>query len=563
MKRKTLVALLLISTLFVATLAIAWGVAAFERAKPVTGGITTRVSIASDGTEANGSSWLPSMSADGRYVAFDSNASNLVPGDTNDSADIFVHDRITGQTTRVSIASDGAEADNASTHPRISGDGRYVAFDSEASNLVLGDNNWHRDVFVHDRVTGETTRVSVASDGTEGHGHSDSPDISYNGRYVAFRSEAPNLVPNDTSIVADIFVYDRLTGEIIRASIASDGTEGDYSSSDPSISSDGCCIAFWSWASNLVPGDTNDTKDVFVHDRSTGETTRVSVASNGAQADSQSEYPSISGDARYVAFNSLASNLVPGDTNQYDDAFVHDRLTGETTRVSVASDGAQADESSAYADISADGRFVAYQSDAENLVPGDTKGFCDVFVYDRMTGQVARASIAGDGSQADSSSDRPRISADGGYVAFNSLASNLVPGDTNGEWDIYIRDLFAGYGVALSGNVVQAGAQGTPITYTLAIKNTGTVSDTYSLALSGASWSTFIDGPTIVSLAAGANSEVTVVVSVPQDAATADMDIVTLTATSQGNPLITDSSELTTIAGIFNFNSQLPVIAKP
>jgi Tol biopolymer transport system component len=224
------------------------------------------VSVASDSTQGNDNSWDPSISADGRYVAFFSHASNLVPGDTNNTLDVFVHDRLTGQTTRVSVASDGTEGNGDSFVGSISADGRYVAFASWASNLVPGDTNGRSDIFVHDRVTGQTTRVSVASDGTEGNGDSwGCPSISADGRYVAFASWASNLVPGDTNGRSDIFVHDRVTGQTTRVSVASDGTEGNGDSWwRPSISADGRYVAFPSYASNLVPGDTNGWADIFV-----------------------------------------------------------------------------------------------------------------------------------------------------------------------------------------------------------------------------------------------------------------------------------------------------------
>ena len=257
-------------------------------------------------------------------MVFYSSASNLVSGDTNGWSDIFVHDRQTGQTTRVSVASDGTQGNSASDKPSISSDGRYVAFKSTATNLVSGDTNGFIDVFVHDRQTGQTTRVSLASDSTQGNGDSYSPSISADGRYVAFRSSASNLVSGDTNGTSDIFVHDRQGGGTTRVSVASDGTQGNGDSYSPSISADGRYVAFMSAASNLVSGDTC-CSDIFVHDRQSGQTTRVSVASDGAQGNNHSWYPSISADGRYVAFHSYASNLVSGDTNSAPDVFVHDR----------------------------------------------------------------------------------------------------------------------------------------------------------------------------------------------------------------------------------------------
>jgi PKD repeat protein/Tol biopolymer transport system component len=407
------------------------------------GVITERVSVASDGTQGDNHSAYPSISADGRYVAFWSNASNLVGSDTNDEGDVFTYDRQTGQTTRVSIASDGTQGDDSSYEPSISADGRYVAFKSDASNLVTDDTNNAQDVFVNDRQTGQTTRVSVASDGAQANSLSYWPSISANGRYVAFTSLANNLVSGDTNNADDIFVHDRQTGQTTPVSVASDGTQGNARSIMPSISADGRYVAFFSDASNLVSGDTNDYMDVFVHDRQTGQTSRVSVASDGTQGNNGSFAPSISADGRYVAFFSDASNLVSGDTNDYMDVFVHDRQTGQTSRVSVASDGTQGNSISFDPSISADGRYIAFTSVASNLVSDDSNGDWDIFVHDQQTGQTSRVSVASDGTQMEIPSPlpsieaRPSISADGCCVAFGSNATNLVSDDTNGVWDVF------------------------------------------------------------------------------------------------------------------------------
>jgi Tol biopolymer transport system component len=400
--------------------------------------VVARVSVASDGTQGNGDSFDGSISADGRYVAFASKASNLVAGDTNGKQDIFVQDRQTGQTTRVSVASDGAQGNGDSGQPVISADGRFVAFYSSASNLVPGDTNGVEDVFVHDRLTGQTTRVSVASDGAQGNGPSWGPSISGDGRFVAFESRASNLVPGDTNDTTDVFVHDRLTGQTMRVSVASDGREGNSYSWLARISADGRFVVFTSDASNLVPGDTNGTWDVFVHDRQTGQTTMVSVAPDGTPGNGRSIGVSISGDGRFVAFMSEASNLVAGDTNGTWDVFVRDRLTGQTTRVSVASDGTQGNASSSGGALSGDGRFVVFSSIASNLTPGDTNGAMDVFVHDRQTGQTTMVTVASDGAQGNADSSGAAISADGRFVVFTSRASNLVPGDTNGTWDIFV-----------------------------------------------------------------------------------------------------------------------------
>jgi Tol biopolymer transport system component len=259
-----------------------------------------------------------------------------------------------------------------------------VTFDSYATNLVPGDTNNARDVFVHDRVTGETTRVSVDSAGNEGNGDSAyfSPWISADGRYVAFPSEATNLVPSDTNAATDVFVHDRVTGETTRVSVGSTGEQGDGSSWYPSMSADGRYVAFMSTATNLVTGDTNDEGDVFVHDRATGETTRVSVDWQGNQARYRSWNPSMSADGRYVTFHG-GGTLTPDANPSALNVFVHDRLAGETRLVSLELNDMASIWSkgwSDYASISANGRFVAFESSDPFLVPDGNNGKEHVFV---------------------------------------------------------------------------------------------------------------------------------------------------------------------------------------
>ena len=397
-----------------------------------------RVSVASDGTQGNGSSEYASISGDGRYVAFQSTASSLVSGDTNNTSDIFVYDRETNTTSRVSVASNGTQGNDYSYDPFISADGRYVAFESQASTLVSGDTSGSVDIFVYDRETNTTSRVSVASGGTYKGGNSYDPSLSGDGRYVAFFSNASNLVNGDTNSQSDIFVHDRETNTTSRVSIASDGTQGNNYCYEPIISADGRYVAFASFATNLVSGDTNGASDVFVHDRETNTTRRISVASDGTQGNDYSRSPSISADGRYVAFYSNASNLVSGDTNGQSDIFVYDQQTNTTSRLSVASDGTQGNNYSLNPSISADGRYVAFNSLASNLVSGDTKGQRDIFIHDRQTGTTSRLSLSNDSSQGNTHSDSPSLSADGRYVAFHTDASTLVNGDTNTQKDIFV-----------------------------------------------------------------------------------------------------------------------------
>lgn len=408
---------------------------------PASGQITTRVSVDSTGVEGNNYSYSPSNSADGRYVAFESDASNLVSGDTNGQRDVFVHDRRTGQTSRVSVNSSGVQGNLYSQEPAISADGRYVVFYSSADNLVPNDTNGFGDIFVHDRQSFQTTRVSVNSANVQSDGHSNgAASISADGRYVAFHSFASNLVSSDLNGYDDVFVHDRQLGQTTLVSINSAGLQANHYSSSPSISADGRFVAFVSNADNLVAADTNAALDVFVRDRLTGATTRSSTDSAGAQVLLSSFDGTISSDGRYVAFGSNASDLVQGDTNSWPDVFVKDLLTNQTNRVSVDSIGGEGDQVSQYPSISSDGRYVAFQSSASNLVLGDTNVQADIFLHDSISGQTTRVSVDSAGMQGNSSSVDPVISSDGLSVAFRSNAANLVPGDTNMVTDIIVRD---------------------------------------------------------------------------------------------------------------------------
>jgi Tol biopolymer transport system component len=407
--------------------------------------VTQRASVDSAGTQgdADSGTFGVAISADGRFVAFASAASNLVPGDTNGVSDVFVRDRITGTTERVSVSSTGVQGNGLSDNPAVSSDGRFIAFTSLATNLVPGDTNGYPDIFVRDRLNGTTERVNVDSAGAQAIFGSDFPAISSDGRYVAFWSYARNLVPSDTNGFGDVFVHDRLSGATERVSVDSSGAQGNGDSgfNGLSISGDGRYVAFTSDATNLVAGDTNGCSDVFVHDRQTAATVRVSVDSGGLQANAASYSACISADGSTVAFSSYATNLVAGDTNAQFDVFVHERLSGVTERASVDSNGAQANGGSDAPSISSDGRYVAFVSFATNLVAGDTNGCNDIFMRDREGGTTARVSVDTTGVQGNAASGyHVAVSADARFSAFESAASNLAPGDTNGHVDVFIHD---------------------------------------------------------------------------------------------------------------------------
>ena len=345
--------------------------------------------------------------------------------------------RADGTTERVSVGPGGVQANGFSFDPALSGGGRFVAFESSATNLVPGDTSRDGGVFVRDRETGTTRRVSLGPGGVPGGGGK--PGISANGRFVAFVSTSSNLVPGDTNGRSDAFVRDRWRRVTTRVSVGPGGGQSNGDSDWPAISADGRFVAFQSSATNLVPGDTNGAIDVFVHDRQAGTTRRASVGAGGAQANEFSFFSALSADGRFVVFDSAATNLVPGDTNGEWDVFVRDRQTGTTQRVSIGPGGAEGDALSSVGALSADGRFVAFFSGATNLVPNDTNGVSDVFVRDRHAGTTRRGSLGRNGAQGDAGVGELAISADGRVVAFDTASTNLVPGDTNGETDVFVR----------------------------------------------------------------------------------------------------------------------------
>ncbi len=463
-------------------------------------GVTTLTSAATSGEQGDTDSILPTISGDGRFVSFYSGATTFTrseqtaPCTPNPYFDlcrvaVYLRDRLTHQIARVDrVESGGAPfrsasiSDQTSVTGSLSADGRYVAFWSGHSTLVDGDTNDTWDVFVLDRRTNRVRRVSVSSAGTEGNGASFNASISADGRYVAFSSSAKNLVPRDNNIAPDVFVHDLKTSTTTRASVGSSGQEANMvrSSGFPleagshllALSQSGRFALFRSTASNLVRGDSNGFADVFVRDLRRRTTTRVSVSSSGAEADADSRQPvgiaqgAISDDGRFAFFNSNASNLVLLDTNGQEDLFVRDTKASVTRRVSVSSAGAQADRGVGQSDPFAlftsaftnatvepqnsssvaysatpDGRYVAFSSDATNLVVGDRNNSTDIFLRDLHTGNTTIVSLASTGEQSDGASNSPALSADGRFIAYRSAASNLAPRDTNGHEDVFVYEI--------------------------------------------------------------------------------------------------------------------------
>jgi len=403
-------------------------------------GTTEVVSVNDAGTLGNQVSTSASISQDGRYVAFASTASNLSPDDTNgNTQDIFVHDRQTHTTRLVSRGWDGAGANASSGSPVISADGKFVAFCSPASNLVADDSNGNYDIFVHNLETGETVRASVATGGAEVMGASMGPAISADGRYVAFDSTATTLVNGDTNGQSDVFVHDMTLGSTVRVSYSPLFGEAMGASNRAAISGDGKVVAFTSTAANLVPNDTNGRADVFAYDFVKGGLRRVSEGTGGIAGNGDSYTGEVSTDGRYVVFNTMATNLVPGDTNGAYDVLVNEWQTGRTTAISVSLAGIAGNGSSWGHAISGDGRYVAFESTASNLGSSAGAAAYDIFLRDTVISTTWYLSVSSSGQGATADSHRPAISSDGRYVAFDSAAGNLVPGDTNGCNDVFVR----------------------------------------------------------------------------------------------------------------------------
>ncbi|MDH6708963.1 Tol biopolymer transport system component [Kitasatospora sp. MAA19] len=439
-------------------------------------GRTERVSVGLGQAQPDGHSQGAGLSADGRFAVLTSEAANLVPGDTNGKSDVFVRDLWTGRTERVNTGPNGAQAADGSYDAAISGNGRYVAFSSYATNLTPGANLGFEDVYVHDRWTGTTELVSTGHDParTQAGRQSGHPSLSWDGRYVAYQSNRSDLAPGTVTWTGgNIYVTDRWTGETRVASIGADGTEANASSASPVISADGGSVGFISKATNIIgsdkPGalaakaaaeldgvsDEEFVRDSFRHDEQpsilkprfypfyvrdlrAGET--VLASTDGAGGYRGAASPALSADGRYAVYSALVSHG-DGPWAHHFEVYVRDLAAGTETLVSVGLPGTTTTGDSYDGQITADARWVYFSSTAENLVPGDTNNAQDVFRRDLWTGRTERVSVAPDGSQTAGSSDRPFVDALGTSVLFTSADGTLVPGDTNHVTDVFLRHL--------------------------------------------------------------------------------------------------------------------------
>jgi Tol biopolymer transport system component len=422
----------------------AW-IAAALLASPSLAQSTSNASLGSNGTTANGRSWLnPQSSAvtpDGRFVVFQSLASDLMNGDTAGLTDVFVRDLTNGQLERISVTGAGGfEPNGTSQHGAISDDGRFVAFESEAQNLVPGDSNFSRDIFLRDRQIGVTTIISVSTGGAFGNAASSQPAISADGSFIAFASAATNLVANDPNGQVDVFLRNLTLGTTRLVSLATGGANG--VSDQPAISADGRFVAFRSTASNLVPVDLLGFADIFVRDMTGPTLELVSVNTAGAQGDGNSSQPSLSADGSRLVFTSAATNLAPIGPAALN-VFLRDRTAGATALVNAGPNG----PSNALADrgrISRNGAYASFLSPATNLAGGHSGSVVDAFVVKFASGEVQRASVPTAPQPSELSSavlENGGVSDNGRFAPFSTAANNVIAGETGALEDVYVRDL--------------------------------------------------------------------------------------------------------------------------
>ncbi|MEU6824190.1 hypothetical protein ABZ921_26465 [Streptomyces atriruber] len=417
-------------------------------ASPASAPRTERVSVGMGGAESNAASTNPSISADGRYVAFVSESRNLVANDTNGTPDAFVRDMLTGKTERVSVKSNGKASHGVVREVSLSPDGRYVVFTSTADDLVSGDPNDLDDVFLHDRDTGRTQRISPTGASYDGlrsrltYG----PVVSGDGRHVAYASGAEDLVAGDANKRDDVFLYDRKTKRTELAQLTNAGGHGEGDAFEPAFAggSGGRYVAFTSNTTDLAGvEDHASATDVFLRDREKGTTELISVP-HGYNRKTPSWGASLSDDARFVAFTSASRVLRPEGPapTAAHNVFLYDRESKRMRLVGAAQDGTPADAASDDVSLSGDGRYAAFTSAAANLTPDADDSSADVFLRDMVTGEVRLVSVESEPVSEDTRPGRRTdVTDDGGTVAFDSPAGNLVPADTNGTADVFLRRL--------------------------------------------------------------------------------------------------------------------------
>jgi Tol biopolymer transport system component len=442
----------------------------------VTPSEATRVSVDSAEGQLPALSQRPAVSDDGTVIVFESFADTGLAGDSTARVKVFVRDEAAGTTNLVSITPRGGVAE--ATDASVSDDGTKVAFASAANDLVPGDTNNTTDIFVRDLVAGTTQRVSSTSTGGQSNGAALEPEISGDGTVVVFSSVATNLVPGDTNGRKDIFVRDLGSGTTTRVNVGPSGVQANNTSSHASVSDDGGVVAFESLATNLVTRDTNGRADVFAR-TGTSPVTRVSRPAGTGQANGRSAGAFVRGDGQVVVFSSVASNLVAGDTNGAEDIFRATLGTAGVTRVNLTNTDAQAGDDANHPSISDDGRLIAFDSVANNYGVSDTNGVQDVYVRDLASNTTTLASVRGPSLPGNASSFLPVLAGTAPVVVYQSNATNLADNDTNGDSDILLTQATRCDGRLVTLDLTVGGAptagddvvRGTPAANTLNLAN--------------------------------------------------------------------------------------------
>lgn len=387
-----------------------------------------RISVSSGSGQGNSQSRFPVISANGRYVAYVSDATNLVAGDTNGFADVFLRDRLLGTTTRISVKAGGAQSDAASFAPSISGDGSRIVF-SSVSDLVPGAG--FQNCYLLDRTANTLQVIDLKPNGSAGTFGCASPSIDVSGTRIAYESR-DELTPNDTNGRPDIFVRDLATGVQRRVSGAAGDTNANNGASDPRISGDGSRVLYASLASNLVPGDTNGVADLFLAatDNSIAPQ-RVNVGPAGVQANDTTDYlGALNANGSLLAFSSAATSLP--DWGEFAESTLYLRIPGSdaTIALSLPSGSLPREGFNAEPDFDYSGRWLVFAS-TDRLYPGAELG--GVYVIDLIEGTIALVSVGGNTGNV----HQPRLSADGTGVVWYSFSTTQVSNDTNGTWDVF------------------------------------------------------------------------------------------------------------------------------
>ena len=420
-------------------------------------GDLTLVSCDVAGVAGNAWSYAPRVVVDGNYVVFHSSSINLDAAATNGSYQVFLKNLATGEITLVSCTAAGVEGDSDSTTASMTKDHRYVVFASDATNLDPAATSGTRQIFRKDLVTGAIALASCDSTGVEGDDESRRPRISDNGRYVAFESWATNL--GGTGTYKQVFLKDLSTGTITLVSSNAAGVEDNYGGGHPAMTPDGLYIAFQSKGTNILPGASNGSTQIFRKNLNTGEVVLVSGNASGFQGNNDSKYATISSNGRYIGFSSYATNLAAGAASGNLQAFMKDLTTGTVTLASCDASGLEADDDMRDphpCPVSDDGRFVAFCTDATNLHPAATGTNRQIFRKDLLTGEVLLVSIDDTGSQADASTWRPGISRNARYMVFYSNASNLNPAATGANGQVFLKEFSTYTGSGGGGGYVPA-----------------------------------------------------------------------------------------------------------